>query len=228
MWLFHLHRTVNIQAFSPVFLLAESTARHLAGYSFGASRKKASAFFCGTAFLSCGGEAANEEVQRPGQQRPFLWRREGGTVAIPAMRLEACPAFLDCFGCAWYVVVSSPPHGEHTGFFSSFPLGGIRSKAFGWLFLWSFKEKTSAFFCGTAIAFQGPEGDKGRRARRKPENMAKSILIPLPKKRSYARKTSAPLSGACLPFSITHYPPYINQRLMRLCRICRPAVRQGS
>ena len=99
MWLFHLHRTVNIQAFSPVFPLAESAARHLAGYSFGASRKKASAFFCGTAFLSCGGEAANEEAQRPGQQRPFLWRREGGTVAIPVMRLEACPAFLDCFGC---------------------------------------------------------------------------------------------------------------------------------
>ncbi len=90
------------------------------------------------------------------------------------------------------------------------------------------KEKASAVFYGTAIAFQGPEGDKRRRARRKPENMAKSILIPLPKKRSYARKTSAPLSGACLPFSITHYPPYINQRLMRLCRICRPAVRQGS
>ena len=106
MWLFHLHRTVNIQAFSPVFPLAESSARHLAGYSFGASRKKTSAFFCGTAFLSCGGEAANEEAQRPGQQRPFLWRREGGTVAIPVMRLEACPAFLDCFGCAWYVVVS--------------------------------------------------------------------------------------------------------------------------
>ncbi|MBS6141768.1 MAG: hypothetical protein KH745_04090 [Bilophila sp.] len=126
------HRTVNIQAFSPVFPLAESAARHLAGYSFGASRKKASAFFCGTAFLSCGGEAANEEVQRPGQQRPFLWRREGGTVAIPTMRLEACSAFLDCFGCARYVVVSSPPHGEHTGFFSSFPLGGIRSKGI-WL-----------------------------------------------------------------------------------------------
>jgi len=132
---------VNIQAFSPVFPLAESTARHLAGYFFGASRKKTSAFFCGTAFLSCGGEAANEEVQRPGQQRPFLWRREGGTVAIPTMRLEACPAFLDCFGCARYVVVSSPPHGEHTGFFSSFPFGGIHSKAFGWLFLWRFKEK---------------------------------------------------------------------------------------
>ena len=107
-----------------------------------------------------------------------------------------------------------------------FPLAESAAKAFGWLFLWSFKEKASAIFYGTAIAFQGPEGDKGRRARRKPENMAKSILIPLPKKRSYARKTSAPLSGACLPFSITHYPPYINQRLMRLCRVipsCRSA-----
>ncbi|WP_308770932.1 hypothetical protein [uncultured Bilophila sp.] len=115
--------------------------------------KKASAFFYGTAFLFCGGEAANEEAQRPGQQRPFLWRREGGTVAIPTMRLEACPAFLDCFGCVMVCGCFSPPHGEHTGFFSSFLLGGIRSKAFGWLFLWSFKEKSISLFLWHSLPF---------------------------------------------------------------------------
>ena len=53
MWLFHLHRTVNIRPFSPFFPLAESRnlrLRHFAGYPFGASRKKIAAVFYGTAF----------------------------------------------------------------------------------------------------------------------------------------------------------------------------------
>jgi len=32
-------------------------------------------------------------------------------------------------GSSWHVVVSSPQHGEHTAFFSSFPLGGIHGQS---------------------------------------------------------------------------------------------------
>ena len=42
MWLFHIHRMVNIQIFYPLFLLSESIANVLFCYSFGISRKKAS------------------------------------------------------------------------------------------------------------------------------------------------------------------------------------------
>ena len=42
MWLFHIHRMVNIQIFYPLFLLSESIANVFFCYSFGISRKKAS------------------------------------------------------------------------------------------------------------------------------------------------------------------------------------------
>ncbi|WP_308770890.1 hypothetical protein [uncultured Bilophila sp.] len=39
------------------------------------------------------------------------------------------------------MVVSSPERGEHTAFYPVFPLKESTAKAFGWLFLWNFKEK---------------------------------------------------------------------------------------
>ena len=46
-----------------------------------------------------------------------------------------------------HMVASSPQNSENTAFFSSFPLGGKGI----WLFLWSFKKKTSAVFSGAAF-----------------------------------------------------------------------------
>ena len=49
------------------------------------------------------------------------------------------------------MVVSSPERGEHTAFYPSFPLKESTAKAFGWLFLWNFKEKASTVFYGTVF-----------------------------------------------------------------------------
>ena len=49
-WLFHPHSTVKIQPFSPVSPWRNPRLRHVVGYSFGSSRKKASAIFCDAAF----------------------------------------------------------------------------------------------------------------------------------------------------------------------------------
>ena len=46
-----------------------------------------------------------------------------------------------------HMVALFPQHSENTAFFSSFPLGGKGI----WLFLWSFKKKTSAVFSGAAF-----------------------------------------------------------------------------
>ncbi|WP_302553898.1 hypothetical protein [uncultured Bilophila sp.] len=42
------------------------------------------------------------------------------------------------------MAVSSPQHGENTGFLSGFPLAGFMAGHFIWLFLWNFKKKASA------------------------------------------------------------------------------------
>ena len=49
-WLFHPHSTVKIQPFSPVSPWRDPRLRHVVDYSFGSSRKKASAIFCDAAF----------------------------------------------------------------------------------------------------------------------------------------------------------------------------------
>ena len=49
-WLFHPHSTVKIQPFSPVSPWRNPRLRHVVDYSFGSSRKKASAIFCDAAF----------------------------------------------------------------------------------------------------------------------------------------------------------------------------------
>ena len=48
-WLFHLHSMVKIQALSLVFPLRNSWLKYFVSYSFGTSRKKASAIFYDTA-----------------------------------------------------------------------------------------------------------------------------------------------------------------------------------
>ena len=54
------------------------------------------------------------------------------------------------------MVVSSPERGEHTAFYPGFPLKESTAKAFGWLFLWNFKEKASTVFYGTAFQKSAP------------------------------------------------------------------------
>ncbi|MBS6142713.1 MAG: hypothetical protein KH745_09050 [Bilophila sp.] len=54
------------------------------------------------------------------------------------------------------MVVSSSERGEHTAFYPSFPLKESTAKAFGWLFLWNFKEKASTVFYGTAFQKSAP------------------------------------------------------------------------
>ena len=51
MWLVHLHSTVNIQPFSPVFPLAGSTAKAFCRLSLWSFKEKASTIFYYTAFL---------------------------------------------------------------------------------------------------------------------------------------------------------------------------------
>ena len=50
MWLVHLHGTVNIQPFSPVFPLAKSTANAFCWLSPWSFKEKTAAVFYGTAF----------------------------------------------------------------------------------------------------------------------------------------------------------------------------------
>ena len=49
MWLFHLHSTLKIQPFSPVFPLAESTANTFCRLSLWNFKEKASTIFYNTA-----------------------------------------------------------------------------------------------------------------------------------------------------------------------------------
>ncbi|WP_308771479.1 hypothetical protein, partial [uncultured Bilophila sp.] len=49
MWLFHLHSTLKLQLFYPVFPLAESTAKTFCWLSLWNFKEKASTFFYGTA-----------------------------------------------------------------------------------------------------------------------------------------------------------------------------------
>lgn len=49
MWLFHLHNTVKIRHFSQLSHWRNPWLRHLVGYSFGTSRKKAATIFYDTA-----------------------------------------------------------------------------------------------------------------------------------------------------------------------------------
>ena len=69
---------------------------HFAGYPFGASRKKTAAVFYGTAYC---------------KNKPTICHDR----TLLVFRLDL----------SWHVVGSSPQHGEHTAFFSGFPLGGI-------------------------------------------------------------------------------------------------------
>ena len=52
------------------------------------------------------------------------------------------------------VVVSSSQHAETTAFLSGFPIGGIYG--FGWLSLWSFKEKSISRFLWHGLLYQAP------------------------------------------------------------------------
>ena len=50
MWLFHLHSTLKLQLFYPVFPLAESTAKTFCWLSLWNFKEKASTIFYDTAF----------------------------------------------------------------------------------------------------------------------------------------------------------------------------------
>ena len=55
---------------------------------------------------------------------------------------------------SWHVVGSSPRHGEHTAFFSGFPLGGIpRLTHFAGYPFGASRKKIAAVFYGTAFRF---------------------------------------------------------------------------
>ena len=96
MWLVHLHGTVKIQPFLRFSPWRNLRLTHFAGYPFGASRKKTPAAFYGTAYC---------------KNKTTIYHDR----ALLVFRLDL----------SWHVVGSSPQYGEHTAFFSGFPLGEI-------------------------------------------------------------------------------------------------------
>ena len=67
----------------------------------------------------------------------------GGVLLVISLESQKAPL--------WHAVVPSPQRDENTAFFLQLSLGGIHSKAFFRLSLWSFKEKSINRFYATAF-----------------------------------------------------------------------------
>ena len=123
--LFHPQNMLKIRPFPPAFSVG--LQRHIIGHSFGISRNKSVTVSSGAAFS----RHMDGHSERPLYRSK---RREIVSVHFCLLYVVCChyeggkiDTDIIKKALSWYVVVSSPQHGEHTAFFSNFPFGGLHS-----------------------------------------------------------------------------------------------------